>query len=491
MVKTKKVLKKYKPPKTFDYNIAVIGAGSAGLVASYIAAAVKAKVALIEKHKMGGDCLNTGCVPSKALIRTTKMLSYAKRSKEFGLNQTTVDFDFKQIMERVQGIIKKVEPHDSAERYESLGVECFTGEARIIDPYRIQLNDQTITAKNIILASGASPFVPPIKGIDQVDYLTSNTLWEIRELPNRLIVLGGGPIGCEMTQSFARLGSQVSQVEMLPQLLQREDEEVVAHMTDRFKKDSVDVLTGHRAKEFHVENGEKILICEYEGKNVRIPFDKVIVAVGRKADAKGFGLEELGVDIAKDGTIAHDNYMRTNFPNIFVCGDVAGPYQFTHTASHQAWYASVNALFRPFKQFRVDYRVIPWCTFTDPEVARVGLNEKDAREKNIPYETTVYRINDLDRAIADSEAEGFVKVLTVPNKDKILGATIVGTHAGDLIAEFVLAMNHGLGLNKILGAIHIYPTLGEANKYVAGNWRKNHAPQKLLQFLEKFHAWRR
>ncbi len=491
MVTARKVLKKFKPPKSYDYNVVVIGAGSGGLVAAYISAAVNAKVALIEKHRMGGDCLNTGCVPSKALIRTAKMLSYANRSSEFGLGKNEVEFDFKEVMERIQNVIKKVEPHDSVERYEEHGVSCISGEARIVDPYRIEVNGEVITARNIVLASGASPFVPPIPGIDKINYLTSDNLWDIRELPKRLIILGGGPIGCEMAQSFARLGSKVSQVEMLPQILLREDEEVSAMVGEKFEKEGVDVLTGHRAKEFIVKNSEKILICDHEGKEVRIPFDEVVVAVGRRANVKGFGLEELGVEIAKNGTIAHDAYLRTNFPNIFVCGDAAGPYQFTHTASHQAWYASVNALFRPFKQFRVDYRVIPWCTFTDPEVARVGLNEKEAKEKKIPCETTVYGIDELDRAIADSEDHGLVKVLTVPGKDKILGVTIVGSHAGDLIAEFVLAMKYGLGLNKILGTIHIYPTLGEVNKYVAGNWRKNHVPERALRFLEKFHSWRR
>ncbi|NQU65062.1 MAG: FAD-dependent oxidoreductase [SAR324 cluster bacterium] len=491
MINAGRQLKKFKAPKHFDYNVAVIGAGSAGLISAYIAAAVKAKVVLIEKHKMGGDCLNTGCVPSKALIRTAKMLSYANRSQEFGIQQTTVDFDFKQVMERVQSVIKKIEPHDSVERYQELGVDCVRGDALILDPYHVKVEGRIITTRNIIIASGASPFVPPIPGIEKIDYLTSDTLWNIRKLPKRLVVLGGGPIGSEMTQCFARFGSKVSQVEMAPQILIREDEEVTTLVTKRFQKEGVDVLTGHRAKEFLLEGDEKILLCEFEGKDVRIPFDEVIVAVGRRANTKGFGLEELGIEVTRPGTIEHDEYLRTNYPNIFVCGDAAGPYQFTHTAGHQAWYASVNALFRPFKQFRVDYRVIPWCTFTDPEVARVGLNEKDAKEKNIPYETTVFEIKESDRAIADSEDHGFVKVLTVPAKDRILGVTMVGTHAGDLIAEFVLAMKQGLGLNKILGTIHIYPTLVEVNKSAAGNWKKNHVPEKLLKFVEKFHTWRR
>lgn len=491
LANTRKVMKKFKAPKQFDYNIAVIGAGSAGLVAAYISAAIKAKVVLIEKHQMGGDCLNTGCVPSKALIRSSKMLSYAKRHKEFGFNSASVDFDFKAVMERVSQVIKKVEPHDSVERYQGLGVECVLGNAQILDPYRIKVDDQVITAKNIIVASGARPFVPPIPGLDRIKYLTSDNLWSIRELPQRVIVLGGGPIGCEMAQSFARFGSVVFQVEMLPRILIREDPEVSNRVVEKFREEGVHVLTGYKAKEFVVEGEEKILICEHGAENVRIPFDQVIVAVGRRANITGFGLEELGVEIAKNGTIAHDPYLATNFSNIFVCGDVAGPYQFTHTAGHQAWYAAVNALFRPFKKFRADYRVIPWCTFTDPEVARVGLNETEAVENDIPHEVTVYGIDELDRAIADSEDHGFIKVLTVPGKDKILGVTIVGTHAGDLIAEFVLAMKHKLGLNKILGTIHIYPTLAEANKYVAGNWKKNHVPEKIVGFLERFHQWRR
>ncbi len=482
---------RYKKPKSFDYNVMVIGAGSAGLVSSYIAAAVKAKVALVEKHKMGGDCLNTGCVPSKALIRSAKMLSYAGRAKDFGFKDASVDYDFSEVMDRVQSVIKQVEPHDSVERYTELGVECITGEAKIIDPYRIQVGDKLYSTRSIIIATGARPFVPPIPGVEKVGYLTSDNIWELRTLPKRLVVLGGGPIGSEMTQCFSRLGSEVYQIEMLPQILIREDQEVSDIVAERFKEDGVHVMTDHKAKEFLVENGEKVLVCEYQGNDVRIPFDEVLVAVGRKPNTTGFGLEELGIETVRPGVIKSDPFLRTKYPNIYVCGDVAGPYQFTHTAGHQAWYAAVNALFSPYKKFKADYSVIPWCTFTDPEVARVGLNEKEARENNIPYEVTTYGIDDLDRAIADSEDHGFVKVLTVPGKDRILGVTIVGTHAGDLISEYVLAMKHNLGLNKILGTIHIYPTLAEANKYAAGNWRKDHVPKKLMAFLEKFHAWRR
>lgn len=471
----------------YDYNIIVIGGGSAGLVSSYIASAVKAKVALIEKHKMGGDCLNTGCVPSKALLRSAKMISYAKRAKEFGFKKTTVDFDFKDVMKRVQNIIKIIEPHDSRKRYTALGVECIEGEAKILSPHNVEVNGITLTARSIIIATGAKPLVPNIPGLDQINYLTSDNVWDLKELPKKLLVLGGGPIGAEMAQAFSRLGAEVTVVEMAPQILIREDEEVIELVTERFVKEGIKVLISHKAKEFK----HNVLICEHKSKDISIPFDKVIIALGRKANTEGFGLEELGVKIRETKTIEANAFLQTNIPSIYVCGDVTGPYQFTHTAAHQAWYACVNALFSPLKKFKVDYTVIPWATFTDPEVARVGLNEKDAKIQNILYEVTTYDIDDLDRAIADSEAHGFIKVLTVPNKDKILGVTIVGRHAGDLIAEYILAMKYGLGMNKILATIHIYPTLSEANKYVAGNWKKEHLPTFAIKILEKFHKWRR
>lgn len=490
-IQSRKVLKKYSKPRSFDYNIAVIGGGSAGLVSSYIAAAVKAKVVLIEKHKMGGDCLNTGCVPSKALIRSAKMLHYAKRAKDFGFQKTTVEFDFAEVMERVQRVIKQVEPHDSVERYQGLGVDVVQAEAKIISPYEVEVDGKTISAKNIIIATGARPAVPPIPGLDEVGYLTSDTVWDIREQPKRLVVLGGGPIGCELAQSFQRLGCEVFLVQRGDRLLPREDVEISAMVAKRFVEDGVKVLTKHAAQRFEIMDGQRTLVCDHEGKEIRIAFDQVLLALGRKANVTGFGLEDLDVKLASRGTIEVDEFLRTNYPNIYVCGDVAGPYQFTHTAAHQAWYAAVNALFSPFKAFRVDYSVIPWATFTDPEVARVGLNELEAKEKGIAYEVSTYGIDDLDRAIADSEAHGVVKVLTVPGKDRILGVTIVGSHAGDLIAEFVAAMKHGLGLNKILGTIHIYPTLAESNKYVAGVWKRQHKPEKLLEWVSRFHAWRR
>ncbi len=475
-----------------DYNIIVIGAGSAGLVSAYIGSVVKAKVALIEKHLMGGDCLNTGCVPSKALIRSAKILSYIKRSQDFGLKSAQVDFEFPDIMERVHNVIKKVEPHDSIERYTKLGVDCFTGSAKILSPHEVEVNGKTLTTKNIIIATGARPAVPPIPGLDQVDYLTTDTIWNLSKLPKKLMVMGGGPIGCELAQCFARLGSEVTLVEMLPDILIREDEEASRMVRQKFLADGVDVRVNSKCKEVVVQDGKNYMLVEKEGGTDRVEFDQLLVAVGRAANAKGFGLEDIGVKLGPRGTVEVDQYLRTTtHKNIYACGDVAGPFQFTHTAAHQAWYCAVNALFSPFKKFKVDYRVIPWATFTDPEVARVGLNEKEAKEQGIPYDVATYGIDDLDRAIADSEDTGYVKVLTPPGKDKILGVTIVGYHAGDLITEYVLAMKHGLGLNQILGTIHIYPTMAEANKYAAGIWKKNHAPTGLLNFIQKFHAWRR
>ncbi len=486
--------RRWTKPSRFDRNLVVIGAGSAGLVAAYIAAAVKAKVTLVEKHRLGGDCLYTGCVPSKALIRSARFLSLVKRAHEFGVRSAQAEFDFADAMERVQRVIQAIVPHDSIERYSALGVDVVMGAARIVSPWEVEITHadgqvQRLTTRSIVIATGARPFVPPIPGIEQVEVLTSENVWNLRQRPERLVVLGGGPIGSELAQTFARLGSRVTQVEMAPRLLMREDADASSLVTARFLSEGIDVRLSHTAKRIEVVAGEKVLITEHEQREVRIPFDALLVAVGRSANLQGFGLEELGVTTGR--TVEVNDYLQTNFPNIYAAGDVAGPYQFTHTAAHQAWYAAVNALFDPFKKFRADYRVIPWATFVDPEVARVGLNEQEATERKVAYEVTVYHLEDLDRAIADGETQGFVKVLTVPGKDRILGVSIVGEHAGDLLAEFVLAMKHGIGLNKILGTIHTYPTLAEANKYVAGNWKRAHAPQRLLGWVERFHAWRR
>lgn len=498
LLQRRRVYAKWQRPKTFDRNLVVIGGGAAGLVTSYIAAAVKSKVTLVEAHKMGGDCLNYGCVPSKALIKSAKLAQQMRHADHYGLEAATPAFSFRQVMARVHRVISEIAPHDSVERYTGLGVEVLQGRAKIVDPWTVEvtLNDggiQRLTTRSIVIAAGAGPFVPPLPGLDDVGYVTSDTLWdEFAKLdtpPARMVVLGGGPIGCELAQSFARLGSKVTQIEMAPRIMIREDQEVSDLARDSLQRDGVEVLTGHKALRCEREGDHKFIVVEHQGQEKRIGFDTLLCAVGRSARLQGYGLEDLGIPTER--TVVVNEYLETLYPNIFAAGDVAGPFQFTHTAGHQAWYAAVNALFGGFRKFKVDYSVIPWATFIEPEVARVGLNEQDAREKNIPYEVTKYGIDDLDRAIADGSAHGFVKVLTVPGKDRILGVTIVGEHAGDLLAEFVLAMKHGLGLNKILGTIHTYPTMAEANKYVAGEWKRAHAPQRVLAWLGRYHAWRR
>ena len=499
-VRQRKVYARWKAvrPKRFERNLVVIGAGSGGLVSALIAAAVKSKVTLVEAHKMGGDCLNFGCVPSKALIKTAKLRHQILHSAKYGLATSSTIFSFREVMARIHSIIAEIAPHDSVERYTGLGVEVLMGHARIVNPWTVEvtLNDggtRTLTTRSIVIAAGARPFVPPLPGLDSVGYVTSDTLWDefakLDQMPQRMVVLGGGPIGCELAQAFARLGADVTQIEMAPRIMIREDEEVSDLARKSLQADGVNVLTSHKALRCEKTGAAKSIIVEHQGQEQRIEFDALVCAVGRSARLSGYGLEELGIPTHK--TVDTNEYLQTLYPNIYAAGDVAGPYQFTHTAAHQAWYAAVNALFGDFKKFKADYSVIPWATFIDPEVARVGLNEQEAKEQGIAYEVVKFGIDDLDRAIADSEAYGFVKVLTVPGKDRILGVTIVGMHAGDLLAEYVMAMKHGLGMNKILGTIHIYPTLAEANKYAAGEWKRAHQPKRLLEWVRKYHDWKR
>tara|TARA_B110000438_G_scaffold302674_1_gene361126 strand:+ start:262 stop:2439 length:2178 start_codon:yes stop_codon:yes gene_type:complete len=505
-IKQRKVYKKWQKPKSFDRNLLVIGAGAGGLVTSYIAAAVKAKVTLIEAGEMGGDCLNYGCVPSKAIIKSAKIVDQIKHGEHYGLENATPQFSFKKVMARVHQVIADIAPHDSVERYTDLGVEVIKGYGKLINPWtvEIKLNDgtmQTLTARSIVIATGARPFVPPLPGIEDSGYVTSDTLWtefaKLDTAPKKLVVLGGGPIGSELAQSFARLGSQVIQIEMAERIMIREDLEVSEFASQSLQKSGVNILASHQALRCEQRDGKKFIIVKNlkheqgseQEEEMAIEYDELLCAVGRSARLKGYGLEELGIETNR--TIQTNDYLETLYPNIFAAGDIVGPYQFTHVAAHQGWYAAVNALFGTFKKFKVDYRVIPWATFIDPEVARVGINEQEAIEQGIDYEITRFDFEELDRAITDSAANGFIKVITPKGKDKILGVTIVSEHAGDLIAEFVLAMKHGLGLNKILGTIHSYPTWAEGNKYVAGEWKRNHAPETVLSWLEKFHTWRR
>jgi pyruvate/2-oxoglutarate dehydrogenase complex dihydrolipoamide dehydrogenase (E3) component len=450
----------------------------------------KAKVTLVERHRMGGDCLNTGCVPSKALIRTANFVHQVRNAERLGCRGAEVDFDLKEVMARVRRVVQRIEPHDSVERYSGLGVECLSGEARIISPYTVEVGERTLSTRSIVIATGAGPLVPPIPGLAELDYLTSDSVWDLEALPGRLLVLGGGSIGCELAQAFSRLGSRVIQVEMLAHLMSREDSEVSELIEERFRAEGVDVRVGHEAKQF-IPGTQPRLLCEFQGEEVTLEFDRVLVALGRKPTSQGLGLEALDIRTTSQGTLEVNEFLQTRFPNVLGCGDIVGPYQFTHVASHQAWFATMNALFGDLHRFKVDYSVIPWATFTAPEVARVGLNENEARNQGIPYEVTRYGIDELDRAIADEVALGFVKVLTAPGRDRILGVTIVGEHAAEHIVEFISGMRHGFGLKRILSTIHIYPTHAEANKYAAGEWRRAHAPAGLLRWVERYHAYRR
>lgn len=495
VVNRRRLYKGWARPDRFDYNLLVIGAGSGGLVSAYIAAAVKARVALVEKNQMGGDCLNTGCVPSKALIKSSRMAQGFRDAGRFGLEPVEPRVQFAKVMERVQNVIRQVEPHDSVERYRKLGVDCIAGTARFIDPWTVEVRDgegrtRHLTARSIVIATGGRPFLPPIEGLDGADPLTSENVWNLRDQPKRLLVLGGGPIGSELAQAFARLGSQVTQVEMGDRLLSKEDPEVADAVLAQLRKDGINVLLGHKASRFTSEDGEKVLYAEHGGDSVRIAFDQVLVAVGRKPNTEGLNLEAIDVEPEAKGTLPTGEDLSVRYPHLFACGDVAGPFQFTHTASYQAWFTAVNGLFGNFKRFRVDYSSIPWVTFTSPEVGRVGLSETEAKARDIDYEVTRYGLDDLDRAISESEDHGFIKVLTAPGKDRILGAVVVGEHAGELLAELVLAMKHNIGLNKILGTVHSYPTWNEGVKATAGQWKQAHAPQRVLSWLARYHRLR-
>jgi pyruvate/2-oxoglutarate dehydrogenase complex dihydrolipoamide dehydrogenase (E3) component/uncharacterized membrane protein YdjX (TVP38/TMEM64 family) len=489
LARRRKLHARWQRPRTFDRNLVVIGGGAAGLVSAYIAAAIKAKVTLIEQNAMGGDCLNEGCVPSKALIHSARFAAQARAAAAAGVDTGAVSVEFAAVMTRVQRVIGSIAPHDSVERYTELGVDVRSGHATIVSPWAVRINGETLTTRAIGIAAGAEPLVPDLPGLPESGYLTSATLWKLRELPPRLLVMGGGPVGCELAQAFARLGSAVTLVELGDRLLAREDDDVCALVAARLREDGVDVRTGCRAVAVASDAGGQSLRCEQAGGTVQLPFDALLVAVGRKPRVTGYGLEALGIPTPR--TVETDSYLQTLYPNIFACGDVAGPYQLTHVGAHQAWYASINALLGGLWRFRVDYSAIPAVTFVDPEVARVGLNEREAKEQNIDVEITRYELADLDRALTEDGTCGFVKVLTVPGKDRILGATIVGAHAGELLAEFTLAMRHGLGLGKILGTVHAYPTWAEANKYAAGAWRKAHAPARALAWAERWFRWRR
>ncbi len=486
----RRVYRPFTKPSHFDTNLVVIGAGAAGLVSAYIAAAVKARVTLIEREKMGGDCLNTGCVPSKALISAARTTKTIQQAHLLGFPEVSGVPDFASVMRKVDAAIKDIEPHDSVARYSELGVDCLVGDARIVSPWEVQIGEKIISARSIIIAAGASPKVPDIPGLEMIDYYTSETLWGIQAAPKKLLVMGGGPIGCELAQAFARLGSQVTLIGRADQLLPREDAPVAEIISHSLKADNVVVLTSTEIESFTVQGDDKLAHWRaISGETGEVVFDQLLIAVGREARTKQFS--DLDLSVNANGTLAVNEFLQTRFPNIYACGDLVGPYQFTHAASHQAWYAAVNALFGAFKKFKVDYRVIPRVTYTSPEVASVGVSLSEAQDQGMAHEVTRYDLTDSDRAITEAQTTGFVQVITKEGTDKILGVTVVAEHAGEMLPEWVLAMKYGLGLNKILGTIHAYPTWNEANKAAAGVWKKNHAPATVLRWLERYHRWLR
>ena len=493
-------------PRQFDTNLVVIGAGAGGLVSAYVAAAAQAKVTLVEERALGGDCLHFGCVPSKALIHSAKVAHQVRSAAQFGVLAPAPALDFPAVMARVQKVIASIAPHDSVERYTALGVDVVQGHARIINPWTVQVTrpdqaPQRIHTRAIVIAAGAQPVVPDLPGLQEVGYATSDTLWsqlaQCATLPARIVVLGGGPIGCELGQAFARLGSAVTVVEAGERLLVREDPEVGERVQAALQGDGVRVWTRHRAQRCTPGTGERpekslVLHDERSGLEHTLPFDLLVCAVGRRARLQGYGLETLG--IATEHTVPTNAYLQTVFPTIYAAGDVAGPYQFTHAAAPQAWYATVNALFGGFKRFAADYRHLPSTTFVSPEVARVGLNSQEAHARGVAFEVTRFDLAELDRALCeagDAAPSGFVKVLTVPGSDRILGVTIVAERAAEMLAEYVLAMRKGLGLKAVLGTVHAYPTFTEANRYAAGVWQRAHVPAWLLRLARRFHAWRR
>ncbi len=491
-VQRRRALARWQPPSRFDDNLIVIGGGSAGLIAALIAATVRAGVSLVERDRMGGDCLNTGCVPSKTFIRSASAAAAVREADRFGIQARLTGVDFSAVMERVQAAIRTIEPHDSVERFQGLGVNCIQGEARLVDPWTVEVNGERRTARRIVLATGSRPALPEITGLADVDPLTSDDLWSLQSMPGRLLVLGAGPIGCELAQAFARLGSQVTLVDAEERILPREDEDVAGVVAEALEADGIRLRLGWRVAGFSARSyGAGSVRLERDDDWRELPFDRVLVAVGRTPATDGLGLEALGVRRHRDGRIEVDEYLRTSVPTVYACGDLVGPYQFTHMASHQAWYAAVNALFEPLRRFRVNYQVVPWVTYTSPEAARAGLSETEARQRGIRVEVTRFDFAGNDRAIAEDARTGFIKVLTPPGRDRILGVAIVGPRAGELLAEYVLAMTHGIGLKGLMGTIHVYPTFAEINKSVAGAWRKAHAPDRLLGLVGRWHRWRR
>ena len=489
-LRARRALAGWPRPRHFDYNLMVIGAGSAGLVAAHAAATARARVALVEAGAMGGDCLNTGCVPSKALLRSARFLGQARRAEALGMDRVLPDYEFGRVMQRVRRVIDRVAPHDSAERYRGLGVDVIRGRARLVSPWEVEVDGCLYASRAIVLATGAEPRVPDLPGLEQVRHYTSETIWDLAERPGELLVLGGGPIGCELAQAFARLDCRVT-LATRGGLMGKEDPDAAAAVEDALAADGVRILKQAEALRCEIDDGVQRLVIQHDGAEHALPFDALLLALGRVPCTRDLGLEALGISLGRGGTVETNAWLQTRCPNIYACGDLAGPHQFTHTAGDQGWHAAMNALLGGLWRISATPPVVPWVTFTDPEVARAGLSEEEARAQGIPHEVTRYGLQELDRAIVEEATDGFVKVLTAPGKDRVLGVCIVGSHAGELLAEFVLAMRHDLGLRGILGTLHPYPTWTEANKAAAGAWQRAHLPARWLAWAARYHDWRR
>lgn len=487
-LKNNRAYNEFNEPTSFEYNTIVLGGGSAGLVAGYTTSTLQGKVALVERHQMGGDCLNTGCVPSKSILRSAKFVADIKNFASYGLSNANYELEFNNVMARVHDKISIIEPKDSVARYTELGVHCEQGDAVVLSPWEVNVNDKILTAKNIIIATGATPALPNITDLDQVPYFTTDTIWSLTELPKKLLIIGAGPIGCELGQAFARLGSKVTIAYNQPTILPNEDEAAAKLVEASLLKDNVLLLTNFNSDKFINDFDNYSLVGSQDAVFTTISFTHLLIATGRKANIGG--LEILNLDLDEKGRIATNDTLQTKYPNIYACGDVTSSMQYTHTASHQAWYAAFNALFHPLKKFKCTLDNIPRAVFTDPEITSLGITEKQAIEQGIAHQVTTFPMDDIDRAITDNATIGFIKVITPANSDKILGVCIVGEHASELIAEFVLAKTNGLGLNKILKTVHIYPTRSEINRMVAGKWRRSKLTKRTLDLLKKFQSWR-
>ena len=470
------------------YNVIVIGAGTAGLVTAAGTASLGGRVALIERHKMGGDCLNFGCVPSKALISSARLVHNIRQAQDWGLEKQEPKFAFDRIFERMRARRAKIAPNDSQKRFESLGVDVFRGAAKFISPYELEVDGTKLRARSFVIATGTRATIPPIEGIEQVPYFTNETIFdELNSPPQSLVVLGGGPIGCELAQAFARLGVQVTILNRGARLLAKEDADVAAFVQDRLEQEGVVVLNGVEAKSC-VRQGDEIGI-DYTQTSAptkqRISASTLLIASGRTPNIAQLDLKSAGVKFTKRG-VATNARLQTSQPHIYAAGDVVGPFQFTHMADYHARIVVRNILMPlPFLRQKTDYSVVPWCTFVDPEVARVGVSEAEAKKKKIEYDVVKQEFAAVDRAVVESQESGFAKILLKPGTDKILGVTIVSEHAGELIHEFVLAMKHGIGLGQIAAMIHVYPTFSEAARKAGDQYNKT----RLTPFAKKLFAW--